>query len=198
MGGVGKGCLALGLIGLLALAWVVYSASNLERPAESEFTDTTVSNYLDYAPEFNENVQVARKGSPAEDFTYPTISGQVIRLSDYIGRKHVILDFWATWCDPCRRELPELQDFYEEHGDQIEIIAITSEGASAKQAIKQMVASMGLRFPVMHDPSREISRIYPTRGIPFLVFIDIDGTLRATFTGYSNRLDELVAEAFGI
>ncbi len=198
MGGVGKGCLVIGLIGLLALAWVVYSASKMERPVESEFSDATVSNYLDYRPEFNENVQVARKGSPAEDFTYPTIYGRVIRLSDYIGRKYVILDFWATGCPPCRRELPELQDYYEEHGDQIEIIAITSEGASAKQAIRQMVTSMGLRFPVMHDPSNAISRIYPTRGIPFLVFIDIDGTLRATYTGYSDRLGELVAEVFGI
>lgn len=198
MGGVGKGCLVIGLIGLLALAWVVYSASKLERPADSAFSDAIVSNYLEYEPEFNENVQVARKGSPAEDFTYPTISGRVIQLSDYIGRKYVILDFWATWCGPCRKELPELQDFYEEHGDRIEIIAITSEGTSAKQAIRQMVTSMGLMFPVMHDPSKAISRIYPTRGIPYLVFIDIDGTFRMTHLGYSDRFNELVSEAFGI
>ena len=112
--------------------------------------------------------------------------------------KPVVLDFWATWCRPCIVELPLLQAFYEEYGDQVEIIAITSEDARIKDAIANTINEKGLTFPVMHDPSRGISNLYPTRAIPYLVFIDIDGKVTGTHTGMSPSIGEDILEEFGI
>ena len=197
MGGVGKGCIVLGIIGLAALAWIVITVSNQPVPVKSIYTQPTVSNYLNNPPEFYDP-QVAAIGSVAPDFSYPTVGNRVVRLSDYIGERYVIIDFWATWCPPCQRELPELQSFYAERSDLIEVIAITSERADAKMSIQDNVRRKGLQFPVMHDPSGEISNLYPHQGIPFLVLIDIDGVIRGTHSGYTSDTDGLVAEVFGL
>ncbi|MCK4719425.1 TlpA family protein disulfide reductase [bacterium] len=149
-------------------------------------------------PEIPDSSARPDEGEHAPDFTYATVDGREIRLSDYIGVKPVVLDFWATWCRPCMEELPLLQAFYEEYGDQVEIIAITSEDARLKDAIANTINQKELTFPVMHDPSRGISNLYPTRAIPYLVFIDIDGKVTGTHTGMSPSIGEDILEEFGI
>lgn len=149
-------------------------------------------------PEIPDSSARPDEGERAPDFTYVTVDGLEITLSDYIGEKPVVLDFWATWCRPCLDELPLLQAFYEEYGDQVEIIAITSEDARAKDGIANIIIQKALTFPVMHDPSRGISNLYPTRAIPYLVFIDIDGKVTSTHTGMSPSIGENILEVFGI
>lgn len=197
MGTTGKGCIIVGLIGLAAIAWVFYYVGSHPLPPKSAYQFSTVTNYLENPPEFL-NPQTAATGSPAPDFTYPNINNRVVRLSDYIGQKYVILDFWATWCPPCRRELPSLQDFYEERGNEVEIIAITSERPDAKTSIRQLVTSEMLQFHVLHDPTDTIGDAYPHDAIPFLVFIDKDGIVRGIHLGYTSDVDGMVAEVFGI
>jgi peroxiredoxin len=186
-----------GLIGLAAIAWAVYYVGSHPPPPKSAYQSSTVTNYLEIPPEFL-NPQTLATGNQAPDFTYANINNQVVRLSDYIGQKYVILDFWATWCPPCRMELPALQDFYEERGNEVEIIAITSESPDSKMSIRQMVTSEMLRFQILHDPTDTIGSAYPHEAIPFLVFIDKDGIVRGTHLGYSQDVDAIVAEMFGI
>jgi peroxiredoxin len=197
MGTMGKGCLIIGLIGLAAIAFFVYYVGSHPPPPKSAYTSSIVTNYLDLPPEFL-NPRTLATGSPAPDFTYASIGNQVVRLSDYIGQKYVILDFWATWCPPCRMELPALQEFYARRGNEVEIIAITSEDSNAKMSIRQMVTTELLRFQILHDPTDTIGSAYPHEAIPFLVFIDKDGIVRGTHLGYSENVDGAVAEMFGI
>jgi len=139
-------------------------------------------------------------GERAPDFTFETIDGEVITLSDYIGEKHVILDFFATWCRPCRDELPELRDFYERYSGDVEIIAISSEHVRSSGTIRDMNDDMELEFPVMHDFSATIGTLYPTMSIPYLVYIDINGIVLDEQTGYNPMADttEIITEKFGL
>lgn len=149
-------------------------------------------------PEIPDSSARPDEGEHAPDFTYVTVDGLEITLSDYIGEKPVVLDFWATWCRPCLEELPVLQAFYEEYGDQVEIIAISSEDSRVKDGIANIINQYALTFPVMHDPSGGIGNLYPTRAIPYLVFIDIDGKVTKTHTGMSPSIGEDILEEFGI
>ncbi len=134
----------------------------------------------------------------APDFTYTTIDGREIRLSGYIGEKPVVLDFWGTTCGPCLLELPKLQQLYAGHSGEVEIIAITSESRNNAGRVADVANEKNLTFPVMHDPSRAISRLYPSQYIPYLVFIDKDGIVIDTVVGYNPKVGEEILETFGL
>jgi thiol-disulfide isomerase/thioredoxin len=153
--------------------------------------------YLEQSPAIPENRQMV-KNRKAPDFRYVSIDGQVIELSGFVEKKPVVLDFWATWCGPCRMELPKLEEFYKTHSDQVEIIAISDEGRNASAPIAKLVGDMGLSFPVMHDPSHSISRMYPTQGIPYLVFIDKNGVVVGEALGYNPAIGEEIIDTFGL
>lgn len=134
-------------------------------------------NYLDKTPVIPVDAKM-QLGEAAPDFTYYTIKGDEIKLSSFIGRKPVVLDFWATWCGPCRQELPELQEFYAAHSDQVEIIAVSIDDRQVSGEVAATVGRLGLTFPIVHDSSRAIYGLFPSPGggIPYLVFIDKNGT----------------------
>ncbi len=138
------------------------------------------------------------KGQTAPDFEHVTIDGTNIKLSDYIGEKPVVLDFFATWCGPCIVELPVLQQFYQGHSNEVEIIAISSEESGSAGAIRSLISSKGVSFPIIHDPSRGISNKYPTRGIPYLVFIDKDGIVISDHLGSDPKIGDAIIEEFGL
>ena len=153
--------------------------------------------YLNQQPAIPENRRMV-KNQKAPDFRYVSIDGRVIELSSFIGQKPVVLDFWATWCGPCRVELPKLEEFYRTHSEQVEIIAISDEDRNASAALSKMVGDMGLSFPVMHDPSHSIARMYPTQGIPYLVFINKDGVVVSEALGYNPAIGEEIIDTFGL
>ena len=135
---------------------------------------------------------------PAPDFTITAVDGSQIQLSDYIGRKAVVIDFWATWCGPCMMELPVLQEFYQANSADVEIIAVSSEDAGAAASIENVVSDKRLTFPVIHDPAKSIDNLYPHRAIPYLVFIDIDGIVVHAATGYNPKISDEIKELFGL
>ena len=153
--------------------------------------------YLDVQPVIPDE-RVAEVGLTAPDFSYYSIDGREVTLSDYIDRKYVVLDFWGTTCPPCLMELPLLQEFYEEHGDQIEIIPVSCEPRQSANRVANVVNEKKLTFPVIHDPSGTIGRLYPTRAIPFLVFVDMDGTVLNTHLGFSPTIADDILDVFGI
>jgi peroxiredoxin len=137
-------------------------------------------------------------GNRAPDFTATTIDGDQIKLSDYIGDKPVVIDFWATWCSPCMMELPKLQEFYAAHSGEVEIIAISTDQSGALSNVRRVVNEKGLTFPIIHDASGELSQLYPSRYIPYLVFIDKNGVKIYEATGFNENIGNEILEKFGL
>lgn len=99
-------------------------------------------------------------------------------LADYKG-KVVILNIWATWCQPCRTEMPSMEKLYKEFGPQgMEIVAVSVDDAGADPAIRDFVKEFGLTFTVLHDSEGETARRYQVTGYPESFIIGREGTIR--------------------
>jgi thiol-disulfide isomerase/thioredoxin len=138
------------------------------------------------------------KGKPAPDFTAVSTDGKTITLSSFKGQKPVVLDFWATWCGPCMMELPKLEEFYQQHSGDVEIIAISSEENSAAGSIQGVVTKKGLTFPVIHDSTGKIQEMFPSTGIPYLIFIDKNGIVVNDVMGYNPEIGQEILSTFGL
>ena len=125
-------------------------------------------------------------GKPAPDFTLPDLAGQAIRLSDFKGRI-VLLDFWATWCGPCRREAPdliELQKKFAHKGFSVIGIAWDEEG---RAVVEPYARRLGINYPVMVG-TPQVSQAYGgIQALPMVYLIGRDGKVRATFEGAQDK-----------
>ncbi|HDS31125.1 MAG TPA: TlpA family protein disulfide reductase [Firmicutes bacterium] len=139
-----------------------------------------------------------KPGDVPPDFTIEDMDGNAFTLSEMIGEKPVIIDFWATWCPPCRMEMPLLNEFYLKHKDEVEVVAITSEAAESEQAIRDYVADNELAFRFIHDPSREIIGSYLVTGIPHVVVIDIEGKVVSIHIGYNPEIVSILEGELGL
>ena len=123
-------------------------------------------------------------GQPAPDFALLDLSGNVVRLSDFLG-KTVVLNFWASWCPPCRAEMPEFLEAYEQRlpQDDFVILAVDKLVEDGKGAVEDFVHEFALTFPVAFDASDEVNQRYGVRGLPSTFFIDRNGVLRSKNLG---------------
>jgi len=115
-------------------------------------------------------------GKLAPDFQLQSLDGQVVSLSDFRGEA-VLLNFWATWCGPCRFEMPFLQQVYEERSDQGLVILAVNIGESQSE-VKEFMESFDLSFLTVLDTATEVARQYNIRGIPTTFFLDKDGVIQ--------------------
>jgi len=131
------------------------------------------------APEIRPEV-----GYLAPDFTLPSLDGQTVRLSDFRGKKAIFLNFWATWCIPCRQEMPTMDKAYQEYKSRdLEVLAISLD-AGSKSVVKNFMQELKLDFPVLLDPDMEVLRLYRMVGIPASFLIDKQGIVRHREVGY--------------
>jgi len=141
----------------------------------------------------------AKVGSLAPNFEFSDFDGDRHQLSDFRGRP-VYLNFWATWCGPCREELPDMQELLERHGDAdgLAVIALNrgeplSRAQSFLKGISRLDGGKGVTFTVNGlDPDSTVFRAYRGVGMPTSVFIDKDGVVRFVWTGLL-RLSEMEA-----
>jgi len=122
-----------------------------------------------------------RIGAQAYNFALNDLQGSPVLLSDFRG-KSVMINFWATWCGPCRAEIPAMVELYNERRDQgFEILAI-NVGESAG-SVAGFVERFDMRFPVLLDPTGKVAVAYTVRGMPTSVFVDEQGIIRAAVVG---------------
>src|SRR3990170_8387499 len=106
------------------------------------------------------------EGHLAPDFALNRLDGKKVRLSDLRGKKVVLINFWATWCPPCRLEMPTMQQIYSEYKAKgFEILAVNIE-PDAQQEIRDFIKELRLTFPVALDPDMKVSRKYRLVGLP--------------------------------
>ncbi len=125
-------------------------------------------------------VSAARNGSQV-DFTLNDFSGKAVHLSDYRG-KTVLVNLWASWCPPCRAEMPDLISFYQAHQSQgFVLLAVNSEDTA--NSAQQFAQQEQMPFPVLYDPSGTVSRLMGSNGLPSTYVIDRNGNVRFEWTG---------------
>ncbi|MFQ5913772.1 MAG: peroxiredoxin family protein [Nitrospinota bacterium] len=135
------------------------------------------------------------------EFTLPDLEGKSLRLSDLRGQV-VLINFWATWCPPCRAEMPSMNDLYKGYRDKgFEILAISSD-VEGKRVVAPFVEKYGLTFPVLLDPKNDVGSRLQMRGIPSTFLLDKEGRIAGLEIGARNwnrsslrqLLDGLLAE----
>lgn len=140
---------------------------------------------------------VGRPGDKMPDFTTTTIDGKEISLASLCkGRKCVLLDFWASWCGPCRREIPNLKEIYKRHaGDDFEIVSVSIDTDDAPW--KKAVGDEKLTWTNIRDTDKSIADLYKVSAVPTMYIVDGNGCLVAeNLAGeeLATRIDEILAD----
>ena len=126
-----------------------------------------------------------KTGSQAPDFEGKTSKGKEIKLSDYLG-KVVLIDFWASWCMPCREEMPELVKFYNMHKDSsFEMIGVNIDNKA--ENMNHFINDLSVRpsFPIIMDTDQHIPSLFDIEAMPTTIFIDKKGKIRFWHDGFN-------------
>ena len=121
-----------------------------------------------------------KKGQQAPDFTLQDLDGKTWKLSELRGKKIVMIDFWATWCNICKREMPVLERVYKEYkGKGVEFFGIALDDADKIKQIRKILEEKGVTYPVLIDQDQKVAtEVYQLAGpIPFKLVIDLKGTI---------------------
>lgn len=128
-------------------------------------------------------------GDLAMDFELEAFNADSkFKLSDYRGKNPVIIKFFASWCGPCHMEFPALKEVYEENSEKgLVVLAVNLGVNDVESDVVQMVDDYLIKFPVLKDPSAEVSYNYNIRSIPVNIFIDKDGVIKEKTVGMQNK-----------
>lgn len=131
-------------------------------------------------------------GRAAPDFTLRTGEGRNLRLAEQRGQV-VMVNFWATWCTPCRVEMPHLQRIHEQYRSAGFLLLGVSVDDDPAKAL-ELARRMGLTFPILFDTDKAVSRRYDLKTMPSTMLIDRDGSLRQVHRGYKEGVEQLYAQ----
>jgi peroxiredoxin len=113
-------------------------------------------------------------GQPAPDFALSDLAGRTVRLANLKGRV-VFVNVWATWCEPCRQEMPAMQELYERlRGPDFELLAVSADPGGGDD-VRAFAAALGLTFPVLRDPEQQVASRYRVTGYPETFVVDRNG-----------------------
>jgi len=168
-------------IALLGFGWIAMSQESAVELAETEgLTEAPIAGYL------------------APQFTLNTTAGEEVNLIDYRGQP-VVLNFWATWCPPCRAEVPHFQESSIKYNGQAVILGV--DQGEPDSIVRDFGASFGLSYPLLLDQDSAVNRQYGVAALPTTIFVDSNGIVREVFTGIINRavleerIERLLAES---
>lgn len=121
-------------------------------------------------------------GEKSPDFTLKSRDGGNVKLSEQRGNI-VLVNFWASWCGPCREELPAFEELYQEYQDMgVEILAVNVDDEAEKANV--LLQDIEVSFPVLFDTSGDVSKLYDVSAMPTTVLVDRDGNVRLLHPGY--------------
>ena len=188
-----KGILIVIIIGMLGWAVFDFISSSRERADEGNITssDSITSLPLDDSNSNADEVVVEsdeiglESGKIAPDFEVTTLDGEQAKLSDFRGGR-VMLNFWATWCPPCRAEMPDMQKVYDE--EDVTILAVNMTGTeSGEDVVVEFVDDFELTFPILMDETSDIMNTYEIQAYPTTYMIDSDGRIQFVALGAMNH-----------
>lgn len=133
----------------------------------------------DINPATTANNEGLKIGAKAPDFELKTLTGETVKLSSLKGKK-VMLNFWATWCPPCKAEMPDMEKFYKEAGKDVVILAVNID---PQLDVKGFVDQYGITFSILLDETDKVNENYQILSIPTTYFIDSKGVIQNKYTG---------------
>ncbi|MDP4550106.1 TlpA disulfide reductase family protein [Alkalihalobacillus macyae] len=174
----------IGMVG-----WAVYdSISSTDATKEENVSKNTMNSTQSQGDGDGEAVESEevgiKEGQIAPNFKLQTLDGETVQLSDYRGER-VIINFWATWCPPCRAEIPDFQKLYEKKDAKILAVNLT-ETEENPEEVKGFIKEYGMTFPVLMDVNSDVSTTYQVRAYPTSYMIDSDGRIQFVAMGALN------------
>ncbi len=132
----------------------------------------------------------------APDFSLKTLNGQEITLSGLRG-KVILLDFWATWCGPCKESIPHLAQLYRNQRERgFELIGMSKDRLEDIEMVRRFVTSMEIPYPIVITPD-EVARKYRVTGLPTAILIDRRGTIRERIVGFNRAIGQQIESKVG-
>jgi peroxiredoxin len=132
------------------------------------------------------------EGQVAPDFALKSSTGENLRLSEYRGNV-VMINFWATWCGPCRQEMPLLDELYTRYARVgFSLLGVNIDDDSRRAM--QMIEELGVSFPVLFDSRKEVSQLYQVEAMPATVLVDREGIVRYVHHGYKPGYEDKYLE----
>jgi peroxiredoxin len=186
-----------------------FSGNTLPGVPQGEVTGPTTREILDRVVTLESGQATEPQpavGRAAPDFTAPDVRGRPVRLADFRGNRAILLNFWATWCVPCRLEMPTMEQVYRDYkGRGLEILAVSIDVGNppvVAATVVQFMEELKLTFPALLDPEMEVARRYRVFGIPVSFLIDREGIIRGREPGFRDwttaesrrKLEELLGQ----
>ena len=128
------------------------------------------------------SAQAAELNKPAPDFTLKSIGGKNLKLSEYVGNV-VFLNFWASWCAPCREEMPLLDALHQKYED-LGFVVLGVNVEEQTDLARSYISRRPVKFPILLDPQNQVSKAYNVIAMPTSVVIDRSGNMRYLHQGY--------------
>lgn len=131
----------------------------------------------------------------APDFTLTNLAGNEVSLFDFVGEKIVFINFWASWCPPCRAEMPYIQQIHENNKDKVKVLTVNLR--ESRQKVNEFVENNDYNFTVLLDKKGEIAQNYLVRGVPKTFVVDKNGIIKAKHVGSMTKeqMNKLINEA---
>ncbi|MGM0863066.1 MAG: peroxiredoxin family protein [Bacillota bacterium] len=189
------------IFGMLLVALLVFTFYMENKSEPTSFSESTFGQAADYDQLIDieegevsettpvENYPGPNVGDKAIDFKLDTLSGESVTLSELKGKK-VVLNFWATWCPPCKEEMPIMQEFYTKNGKDVEILAINID---PQYNVKEYQKAMGLTFPILLDKDDKINTAYDILTVPTTYIINEQGIITHKQIGAITSLESFTA-----
>lgn len=191
--GAKKRNLIVGVVAALTVLAIVYVA-NREATSSAGFENIQLTPVADQDA-VNRRPVI---GGTAPDFELPSLDGQRVRLSQFRGRP-VWINFWTTWCPPCRAEAPDMEAVYKEKGGGERFVLLAVDIGESPTTVRDYVAKAGLSYTIVLDLTTAVASRYGVVGIPTHFFIDKDGIIRDMQIGAMSRslMERKLAKVLG-
>ena len=174
------------IVGIAVMVVILLASSILYKKLSVHYGEPNQS--ITEETETGKEANTESKGTKIADFTVVDLKGNEVKLSSLVG-KPIVLNFWASWCSPCKSEMPEFQKAYEEYGEQVTFVMVnlTDGMRETKNTAGAFINKEGYTFPVYYDVNQSAAYAYSVSSIPTTYFIDKDGFVIANTRGAINK-----------